>query len=132
VSTHGSPVPPSSGTGNDGEANVRKQYPGTVGPFAGAIPDLHHDHGRGGRAHPAYTERFQDGLARPGLRIPLTAEAALFGETVSAGRRVIWLHTYGEAARRRHVGEGCIDNVPPERWPSILRTQLAQSMPGTR
>ena len=33
---------------------------------------------------------------RPGLRVPLTAEAALFAKTVALGREVVWLHTYGE------------------------------------
>lgn len=115
----------------------------TSGPavtFSGAIPDLDHYHGRGGRAyplwadaeasapnvqagvlallaaavganvgpedvmaylaavaaHPAYAARFQEDLAQPGLRIPLTADRALFAEAVELGRRVIWLHTYGE------------------------------------
>jgi hypothetical protein len=47
-------------------------------------------------AHPAYTARFQADLKRPGLRVPLTADAALFQETVALGREVIWLHTFGE------------------------------------
>jgi len=47
-------------------------------------------------AHPAYTARFQADLVQPGLRIPLTADVELFREAVRLGRRVIWLHTYGE------------------------------------
>ena len=47
-------------------------------------------------AHPAYTARFQPDLATPGLRIPLTADAALFAEAAALGRAVVWLHTYGE------------------------------------
>ena len=47
-------------------------------------------------ANPAYTARFQPDLAQPGLRIPLTARGKLFTEAVELGRRVIWLHTYGE------------------------------------
>jgi len=47
-------------------------------------------------AHPAYTHRFQEDLAQPGLRIPLTADADLFRWAVEVGRRVVWLHTYGE------------------------------------
>ena len=47
-------------------------------------------------AHPAYTARFQPDLATPGLRIPVTAKAALFAEAVEIGRTVIWLHTFGE------------------------------------
>ena len=47
-------------------------------------------------AHPAYTARFQDDLAQPGLRIPLTANGKLFAEAVELGRTIIWLHTFGE------------------------------------
>jgi hypothetical protein len=47
-------------------------------------------------ANPAYTARFQPDLVQPGLRIPLTADVGLFNEAVELGRRVIWLHTYGE------------------------------------
>lgn len=47
-------------------------------------------------AHPAYTARFQADLVQPGLRIPLTAQGKLFARAVELGRRVIWLHTFGE------------------------------------
>lgn len=47
-------------------------------------------------AHPAYTERFQGDLVQPGLRFPLTADAALFREAVTLGREVVWLHSFGE------------------------------------
>ena len=47
-------------------------------------------------AHPAYTAKFQDDLSTPGLRIPLTADLKLFAEATELGRKVIWLHTFGE------------------------------------
>jgi hypothetical protein len=47
-------------------------------------------------AHPAFTERFKNDLIRPGLRVPLTADAKLFAEGVELGSEVIWLHCYGE------------------------------------
>jgi hypothetical protein len=47
-------------------------------------------------AHPAYVETFRDDLVRPGLRVPLTADAALFAEAAQLGREVIWLHSFGE------------------------------------
>jgi len=47
-------------------------------------------------AHPAYTTRFASDLVQPGLRIPLTADPALFAEAADCGREVIWLHTFGE------------------------------------
>jgi hypothetical protein len=47
-------------------------------------------------AHPAFTARFQKDLTTPGIRIPITADAALFAEAVQYGRVVVWLHTFGE------------------------------------
>ncbi len=47
-------------------------------------------------AHPAFTARFQSDLVRPGLRVPLTADATLFSEAVTLGGEVVWLHCYGE------------------------------------
>ncbi len=47
-------------------------------------------------AHSGYTQRFVADLSMPGLRIPITADAALFAEAVSLGKRVVWLHTFGE------------------------------------
>ena len=71
-------------------------------------------------AHPAYTQRFAKDLATPGLRIPLTADAALFAEAVMLGRRVIWLHTFGErfadAAQQRPVGA---PHIPDGRRPQV-------------
>lgn len=71
-------------------------------------------------AHPGYTQRFATDLATPGLRIPLTADAALFAEAVALGRRTIWLHTFGErfadAAQQRPAGS--------PRMPDGLRPQV--------
>jgi type ISP restriction-modification system protein len=47
-------------------------------------------------AHPAFTARFKADLVRPGLRVPLTADAKLFAEAAALGSEVIWLHCYGE------------------------------------
>jgi predicted helicase len=47
-------------------------------------------------ANPAYTARFEKDLAQPGLRIPLTEHATLFARAIEIGRRVIWVHTFGE------------------------------------
>jgi hypothetical protein len=68
-------------------------------------------------AHPAFTARFWKDLVRPGLRVPITADAALFAEAAALGREVVWLHCYGErfadaaqgrlaAAPRMAKGEG--------------------------
>ena len=47
-------------------------------------------------AHPAFTARFAEDLRQPGLRLPLTADPTLFDDAVASGRRIIWLHSYGE------------------------------------
>jgi len=47
-------------------------------------------------AHPAYTAKFQSDLVRPGLRVPLTADKALFAKAAALGREIVWLHTFGE------------------------------------
>ena len=47
-------------------------------------------------AHPDFTKRFQTDLKRPGLRVPLTVDLALFQEAATLGREVVWLHCYGE------------------------------------
>ena len=47
-------------------------------------------------AHPAFVERFESDLVRPGLRVPLTADADVFAQAVEVGREVVWLHTFGD------------------------------------
>lgn len=47
-------------------------------------------------SHPTYTARFQEDLSTPGLRIPITADKALFSQAMILGRRVLWLQTFGE------------------------------------
>ena len=71
-------------------------------------------------AHPAFTARFKADLVRPGLHVPLTADAKLFAEAVALGSEVIWLHCYGErfadpaAGRPRQA-----PRLPKESAPSI-------------
>lgn len=43
-----------------------------------------------------YTERFEAELETPGPRVPITADGALFSEGSDFGRKLLWLHTYGE------------------------------------
>jgi len=46
--------------------------------------------------NPAYPELFADDLSTPGLRVPLTADSDLFARAMTIGRRIIWLHSYGQ------------------------------------
>ncbi len=47
-------------------------------------------------ASPSYVETFSEELVLPGPRLPVTKDAALFGEVAALGRSLIGLHTYGE------------------------------------
>lgn len=51
---------------------------------------------------PHYVAQFWDELTIPGPRVPITKDFALFEQTALLGRKLIWLHTYGE----RCVPEG--------------------------
>jgi hypothetical protein len=65
-------------------------------------------------AHPAFTARFKSDLVRPGLHVPLTADAELFAEAVALGSEVIWLHCYGERLFDPAAGR-------PKRVPRLLK-----------
>jgi hypothetical protein len=51
---------------------------------------------------PSYSQRFAAELEVPGPHTPITRDQDLFAEAADFGRRLIWLHTYGE----RLVPEG--------------------------
>jgi hypothetical protein len=53
-------------------------------------------------ASPQYVKKFWDELTIPGPHIPITKDAVLFEKAVALGRRLLWLHTYGE----RYIPEG--------------------------
>lgn len=53
-------------------------------------------------SHSNFTKRFQEDLRRPGIRIPITADAGLFSEAVALGSTIIWLQSFGE----RYVDPG--------------------------
>ncbi|MEW6252071.1 MAG: type ISP restriction/modification enzyme, partial [Planctomycetota bacterium] len=70
--------------------------------------------------HPAYTERFWDELDTLEVRVPITKDVRLFRCAVVLGRRLLWLHTYGErlVPRGRTTGDvragaaRCLEAVP--------------------
>ena len=71
-------------------------------------------------AHPAFTARFHDDLATPGLRLPITAAADVFCEAVALGRAVIWLHTFGERMVDPEQGRPAgPPRLPAKKRPSI-------------
>lgn len=91
-------------------------------------------------SHPAYTERFRENLENPGVRLPLTGDARLWGRVVGIGRRVLWLHTYGERFADRAEGRTrealrlpsnrprCAVEIPDteEGMPQTLRYELEE------
>ena len=76
-------------------------------------------------AHSGYTSRFREGLRNPGVRVPLTADPALWTEAVAVGRQLLWLHSYGERFVDRSAGR------PPgsPRLPSEQRPMIIQAIP---
>lgn len=71
-------------------------------------------------AHPAFTARFKADLVRPGLRLPITADAAVFMEAVEIGREVVWLHCHGERFADPAAGRPkAPPRLPKERAPTI-------------
>ena len=46
--------------------------------------------------HPGYVRTFDKPLQQAGIRVPLTADPALWERAVQLGKQIVWLHTYGE------------------------------------
>ncbi len=74
-------------------------------------------------AQPAFIARFAADLVRPGLRVPLTADANLFAEAVALGNEVVWLHCFGERFADPAVNR-------PKQAPRLPKS-LAPSIPGS-
>jgi type ISP restriction-modification system protein/N-6 DNA methylase len=78
-------------------------------------------------ATPAFVETFSEELTMPGPRVPVTKDRNLFLQAARLGRRLIWLHTYGERfvpprQRRGQVPQGRARARrgvpdPPDRYP---------------
>jgi hypothetical protein len=79
-------------------------------------------------AHSAYTARFADELKTPGVRVPLTADPAVWTEAVSLGRTVLWLHTYGE----RFIDPAHGRPKGPPRLPKERRPLVTVTIPDTK
>ena len=81
-------------------------------------------------AHPAYIERFRNDLATPGLRIPLTADSKLFFEAAELGRRIVWLHTFGERFASTAAGRPAgAPRLPAGRRPQVPANGAIPSTP---
>lgn len=70
-------------------------------------------------AHPGYVERFREELNTPGPRVPFTASPDFFERAVTIGKRLLWLHTYGE--RFTNTAPSTTDTTEELRPPHIPR-----------
>lgn len=72
-------------------------------------------------AHPGYTERFHAELENREVRVPVTLDKGLFASAVAIGRRLIYLHSYGERFAQGqtwpHGRARCTRAVPTESLP---------------
>ena len=76
---------------------------------------------------PGCVETFSEELTVPGPRLPVTRDAALFTRAVALGRRLLFLHTYGErfvpeGGKRGQIPSGaakCVKGIPtsPDKYP---------------
>ena len=86
-------------------------------------------------ATPEYVRQFWDELTIPGTRLPITKEGALFGRAAQLGRRLLWLHTYGErlappGQKPGRVPPGktkCVEGIPgdPKDYPETFSYDAA-------
>ncbi len=82
-------------------------------------------------AHPAFTARFAEDLSTPGLRVPLTADAAIFHRAAELGRRAIWLQTFGERFGDDTAGRPSgRPRLPAERAPKVPADGVISTTPG--
>ena len=83
-------------------------------------------------SHPAFTSHFKENMSTPGIRIPLTADLAVFREAAELGHNVVWLHTFGE--RMADTTHGRPDGPPrlvPDRRPRIPAQGAIPQDPGS-
>jgi Type ISP C-terminal specificity domain len=59
---------------------------------------------------PDYVNTYSEELTVPGPRLPITANVALFKQAVVCGRKLLWLHTYGERFVPKGEKSGRIPN----------------------
>jgi hypothetical protein len=116
----------------DPESNIKPIFLAYLGKIYGGIIKAEDMMGylAAVMAHPAFTARFKSDLLRPGLRVPLTADAKLFAEAAALGREVIWLYTYGERFTDPAVGRPKqAPRLPKESAPYIPKAGAIPSAP---
>lgn len=77
-------------------------------------------------AHPAYTAHFAANLQTPGIRVPLTTDAAMWSDAVQMGREVLWLHTFGN-----RYADPSVDRNGRPRLPDSQKPRVVTAIPDT-
>lgn len=71
----------------------------------------------------AYHARFAEALQTPGLRVSITADAALWQEALAAGRELLWLHSYAERFVDGAAGRpGSVPRIDGIGWTASVET----------
>ncbi|WP_369068739.1 type ISP restriction/modification enzyme [Kineococcus terrestris] len=81
-------------------------------------------------AHPGFRNTFAMQMREPGVRVPFSAEPALWRRAIALGRHVIWAHTYG--TRFADPAQGRAENnvrLPAESAARPLLRTPVTSMP---
>lgn len=73
-------------------------------------------------AHPGYTEMFWDHLEHSAVRVPITANPALFTTTAGLGRQLLWLQTRGERFTSPNRPHGQVPRLPGIEWSEACTT----------
>jgi hypothetical protein len=77
----------------------------------------------------SYVRRFEEELRTPGPRVPFPVDAGLFMRAAGLGRRLLWLHTFGERCENngaRLTGEARCVEPPGERFPAEFAYDAAE------
>ena len=85
-------------TSSDSDPNIAPGLLDAIGDCLGRFvcPEDFAAYIYGVLACPAFTARFSEQLQPRNLRVPLTKDPALFESAAALGRRLLWLHSYGQ------------------------------------
>ncbi|MET8956736.1 type ISP restriction/modification enzyme [Streptomyces sp. NPDC004533] len=80
-------------------------------------------------AHPAFTEHYAEDLNSLGVRIPLTADRALWQEAIRIGRHILWASSFG--TRYTDAAEGRPASTSTSSWWKRVHPEImyAQEVP---
>lgn len=81
-------------------------------------------------AHRGYSEKFAQFLTEPGVRVPITTVAGLWKEGVQLGRKIIWLHTFGERCPDNSAGRPYGAQALAEQSDIRVRSPIVARQPG--